>query len=173
MQLSTVGTEPNPKAYVGVVKGTWLDLIEVKGTIPAETPVIIKAAPGAYVFNIINDDIADYSSDFEENDLQGTLEPIPADGLYVLAQPEGEEIGFYKAVSGNIAPCKAYLNYGSDVKGFLFNIDDNATGIKDISDYNDAKNLNNQNDAIFNLAGQRLGKVRKGINIVNGKKVLY
>ena len=166
--LATVGTEPNLKAFAGVVKGEWLDLIEVKGTVPAQTPVVIKAAPGKYVFNITED-----VEPVEENDLLGTLEPIPADGLFVLAQPEGEEIGFYKAVSGNIAPCKAYLNYDSGVKGFLFNFDDKTTGIKDISDYNDAKNLNNQNNAIFNLAGQRLGKVQKGINIVNGKKVLY
>ena len=171
--LATVGTEPNPIAYTGVINNTWLDLNKVGGTIPAQTPVIIKAAPGTYVLNIINDDIADYSSNFEENDLQGTLKPIPADGLFVLAQPEGEEIGFYKAVSGNIAPCKAYIDYGSGVKGFTFNFDDKTTGIKDISDYNNAKNLNNQNGAIFNLAGQRIGKVQKGINIVNGKKVLY
>jgi hypothetical protein len=28
-------------------------------------------------------------------------------------------------------------------------------------------------DAIYNIAGQRLNKVQKGINIINGKKVLY
>ena len=30
-----------------------------------------------------------------------------------------------------------------------------------------------ENDAIYNIAGQRMGKMQKGINIVNGKKVLF
>ena len=29
------------------------------------------------------------------------------------------------------------------------------------------------NDAIYNLAGQRLSRPQKGINIVNGRKILY
>ena len=28
-------------------------------------------------------------------------------------------------------------------------------------------------DIIYNLNGQRLGKVQKGLNIVNGKKVIF
>ena len=37
---------------------------------------------------------------------------------------------------------------------------------------NGMKELNNQSGAIYNLAGQRLNKVQKGINIINGKKIL-
>ncbi|MCR5850812.1 MAG: hypothetical protein K6G92_08895 [Bacteroidaceae bacterium] len=32
--------------------------------------------------------------------------------------------------------------------------------------------IHNDNEAIYNLAGQRLQKMQRGINIVNGKKVL-
>ena len=144
-------------------------LNKVEGAIPEQTPVVLKAAPGTYVLNIT----AEAAPITAENDLKGTLAPISANGLYILAKPEGEEVGFYKASSGNIAATKAYLEVASEVKGFIFNFDDNATGINEISDYNDAKNLNNQSNAIFNLSGQRLNKVQKGINIVNGKKVLY
>ena len=45
------------------------------------------------------------------------------------------------------------------------------TGINDIKDLNDLKNLNDLK--VYNLAGQRLGKVQRGVNIVNGRKVLY
>ena len=31
----------------------------------------------------------------------------------------------------------------------------------------------NEDNAIYNIAGQRLQKMQKGINIVNGKKVLF
>ena len=34
------------------------------------------------------------------------------------------------------------------------------------------KNEESKGEGIFNLAGQRLGKMQKGINIVNGKKVI-
>ena len=32
---------------------------------------------------------------------------------------------------------------------------------------------NNQNATIYNLFGQRMSRMQRGINIVNGKKILY
>ena len=88
-----------------------------------------------------------------------------ADGtMYVLAQPEGEEVGFYLA-TGTIAAGKAYYQSTSGVKAFYFEGND-ATGIDNIEN-------TIENGAIYNIAGQRLNKVQKGINIINGKKVLY
>lgn len=46
--------------------------------------------------------------------------------------------------------------------------EDIIVGVKDLKDSNDLKNLKD----IYNLAGQRLSKTQKGINIVNGRKVL-
>lgn len=45
-------------------------------------------------------------------------------------------------------------------------ITDNPTDLKDL------KELKDLNDAIYNLAGQRLEKAKKGINIIGGKKIL-
>ena len=86
--------------------------------------------------------------------------------MYVLAKPEGADVGFYKASAGSVIPAgKAYYKSTSGVKAFYFNGDD-TTGISDL-------NVNlNANDNIYNLAGQRLQKAQKGINIINGKKVL-
>ena len=61
---------------------------------------------------------------------------------------------------------EAYYSEGAEVKVSLF-IDDEATGIKSISD------SSLKAEEIYNLAGQRVGNLKKGINIVNGKKVLY
>ena len=99
----------------------------------------------------------------EGNDLKGTAEDIEAAGKYVLTQPEGKVIGFYLADQGTIKAGKAYLEGASGIKAFLFN-DDEATGISNVNVI--------ENGAIYNLAGQRLQKMQKGINIINGKKVL-
>jgi hypothetical protein len=48
-------------------------------------------------------------------------------------------------------------------------VDENQTGIESIQ--NSKFKIQNE-DAIYNLAGQRLNKMQKGINIVNGKKIL-
>ncbi len=98
------------------------------------------------------------------NVLKGAKEDIAADGKYVLAQPEGEEVGFYKA-TGTIKAGKAYLENATGVKAFFFAVDD-ATGIANVE-----KAV--EGTVIYNLAGQRINKMQKGINIVNGKKVLY
>ena len=97
------------------------------------------------------------------NELKGTDADTAADGsMYILAKPAGAEVGFYKAF-GTIPAGKAYYQNTSGVKAFFFENDD-ATGINDLNV--------NTNDAIYNLAGQRLQKMQKGINIMNGKKVL-
>ena len=105
-------------------------------------------------------------ANIEGNVLKGTAEEIDAAGKYILAQPEGEPVGFYLANGGKIAAGKAYLEVpaGTEVKAFLFSEDD-ATGIANVE-----KTI--ENGAIYNLAGQRISKMQKGVNIINGKKVL-
>ena len=190
--LGTVGSSGTVTAYTGKINGEWLTLSEVEGTIPALTAVILKGAPGTYAYEVggevgpdgeyleIFDEttvtgdkalVKEWAAPLEDNDLKGTLEPIDAAGKYILAKPEGEEIGFYKAESGTIAAGKAYLEVpeGTEIKGFCFKFgDDGATGIeKTLSD----SPLKGEN--IYNLAGQRISKMQKGINIVNGKKILF
>ena len=45
-------------------------------------------------------------------------------------------------------------------------LSDDATGLSDVSDKSDLS------DGIFNLSGQRLNKAQKGINIIDGKKIV-
>ena len=51
------------------------------------------------------------------------------------------------------------------------NEDEDPDGIS-TNDFNDNVNVNLNNGGIYNLAGQRLSKVQKGLNIINGKKVV-
>ena len=50
--------------------------------------------------------------------------------------------------------------------------EDIANGIKDIKVHNDAKDSKSLK-GIYNLSGQRLSKIQKGVNVMKGKKVLY
>ena len=172
--LSTVGTndmasssETGVKAYSGKINGNYLTLNEINGIVPEKTPVVLKGNPGTYSFLIPKDILG---LPHIENDLEGTLEPIDATGKYVLAQPEGEKIGFYLANEGEIAATKAYIdrasNTGPLVKAFYFN-GDGTTSINSLTPA-----LSEGEGAIYNIAGQRINKLQKGINIVNGKKIL-
>jgi hypothetical protein len=49
----------------------------------------------------------------------------------------------------------------------MLDLDDEATSIQ-----NSKFKIQNEGVSIFNLSGQRLSKPIKGINIINGKKVL-
>lgn len=150
-------------AYAGTISGNgysqWLSLTALEDAVPANTAVILE---GTY-YNKFAQDLPAINI---ANDLKGAAEDIAATGQYVLAKPEGEEVGFYKAETGTIKAGKAYLESAADVKAFYFTEED-ATGIEAMD--NAQMSTNN---AIYNLAGQRISKAQKGINIVNGKKVL-
>lgn len=64
---------------------------------------------------------------------------------------------------------RAAAQQGGQVKGFVINLNgDLPTGVAQM----DGEKLNADDAAIFNLSGQRMSKPQKGVNIVNGKKVL-
>lgn len=145
------------QAYSATVNGTYVSLNEV-ADIPAGSAVILKGTNFATIAKTA-------TSDMSANDLVPST-GITADGTqYVLADNEGTT-GFYKAAPGtNIPAGKAYITGNAAIKAFYF--EGNApTAIKAIPN----ANLNTEN--IYNLAGQRLSKMQKGINIVNGKKIL-
>ncbi|MBO7137630.1 MAG: hypothetical protein J6V92_04100 [Bacteroidaceae bacterium] len=103
------------------------------------------------------------------NVLKGAAEDVEAVGKYVLAKPEGEQVGFYMADTGIIKAGKAYLENGSGIKAFYFNFNgDDATDIKNLNDHNDLNGA-----TWYDLNGRKLsGKpTQKGIYINNGRKI--
>jgi hypothetical protein len=147
------------EAFTGVIDGEYVFLNPVEGNIAAEEPVVLKGAAGIYSFTPALSAIK-----AEVNDLKGAAEDTQATGKYVLAKVD-DRVGFFKADSGIIKAGKAYIEVESAVKAFYFDGDD-ATGISSV------ENVQTENGAIYNLAGQRLSKMQKGINIMNGKKIL-
>lgn len=77
---------------------------------------------------------------------------------------------FKKAKGGNrLAAYRAYMKKEAAAEGakIAFNFDGNIVdGIAAV------ELMNNINEGIYNLNGQRIKKAQKGVNIVNGKKVL-
>ena len=148
-------------AYKAEDKGNYLKLTAISDAIPANEGVILAGAVGSYDFAVTTTDAT-----VDDNALAGTVAAIsrPTDS-YILSTSGGANVGFYKDGASTIPGFKAYLpaSSGTNVKFFSFEDDEDAIN-----------SLFNENgDAeIYNLAGQRINKLQKGVNIVNGKKVL-
>lgn len=163
------------EAYAGVVNGENLSLVAIENKIAASEPVILKLAEGtdAGLFNFMPTTGATPAA---SNSLSGSDGSATGGAnIYALANliPEDETepvVGFYQVNNGVVIPeGKAYLEYtGSNtVKGFTFVFDDeDPTGIEGVQEVQEVQG------AIYNLAGQRIGKMQRGINIVNGKKIM-
>ncbi len=148
-------------AYIAAFDGKYLQLTEVED-VPAGAAVILK---GSYYNKLATT----ATSNVNANELLGTDAEMVSDGTQYCLAKYDDTVGFYRVAKGTAIPAgKAYYQSTSGVKAFYFGNGD-ATGISDV---NVDANLN-ENGAIYNIAGQRLNKVQKGINIINGKKVLY
>ena len=148
-------------AYVATDKGDYLTLTAIDGgIIPANTGVILAGEADTYNFVITTDDGSAGS-----NALTGTVAAIARpDGSYILSNGTSG-VGFYKDGATTIPGFKAYLAAGGGgVKTFRFN---EETAIEALESAKEAGSAN-----IYNLAGQRVTKAKKGIYIVGGRKVV-
>ena len=145
------------QTYKGAVAGSYVKLTEVDD-VPAGSAVVLKGSIFATVATTAQSDMSD-------NDLKAS-DGISADGSqYILAEKEGA-VAFYLAHSGTtIAAGKAYIKSEAGVKAFYFT-EDGTTGISSAL-------VETEGKAIYNLSGQRINKLQKGINIVGGKKILF
>ena len=145
------------QTYKGAVAGSYVKLTEVDD-VPAGSAVVLKGSIFATVATTAQSDMSD-------NDLKAS-DGISADGSqYILAEKEGA-VAFYLAQSGTtIAAGKAYIKSEAGVQAFYFT-EDGTTGISSAL-------VETEGKAIYNLSGQRINKLQKGINIVGGKKILF
>lgn len=155
------------------------------GVIPANTPVLIYFKKKSAKYD--NIDVLEFDSPkhvyiVDEAKVEGTYfdfvgvydfdnyDSYPFDPITI---PAGDYFignnALYKSEGATtIKPFRAYLRAKSaGVKAMLF-IDGVETGIEEIQ----GLEFKAQGSEIYNLAGQRLNKAQKGVNIVNGKKVL-
>ena len=167
-------TSSSINAYIAIAKGdkSGVTFTQVK-KVPANTGVLLYKDGGASEYIPVLDGAA---NDVTGNKfVKGTGATVASDDgenyNYILNKVSSV-VGFYKANDKKVAANRAYISIpkASGIKEF-FSIDfedDDADGIETV----DNRQQTTDDSPIYNLAGQRISKMQKGINIINGKKIL-
>ena len=161
-----------------------LTLKEYTGTEPKNKPYIIEytdeatmpTAENSKVYQLIGYSNGAETTNQQEGWLTGVLQDekcyVP-DGSYILSKLNNK-LGFYQVEGDKVmvaAKYKCYLTINSPgqsaPKALFFEENGTATDITNIFG-----GESNQRIEIYNLAGQRIHSLQKGVNIVNGKKVI-
>lgn len=151
--------------------GTTLTLADA-GDMEANKPYIYKSTVGNK-YTIIGWDKgsrANHENGWLTGSLAGAGASVP-DGSYVLAanKTTGKQAFYLTDGTVTCPQFKCYLTVPggeSATKAFYLDGNGETTGIESIFGGNDEETV------IFDLAGRRLNKLQKGVNIVNGRKVL-
>ena len=156
-------TNAEVTANAATCDGKYVKLAPVT-TVPAGTAVVVKAKEGTYTVPATTNAVLGAT-----NDLVAATTDVTTNGSQYILDKQEEGVGFYKA-TGTIEAGEGYLVISGDagVKGFYPFAADDATGINEVN--GQWSMINGQ--PIYNLAGQRIQKIQKGINIVGGKKIL-
>lgn len=146
-----------------------LTFSDVDGELEAGKPYMVKVPDAITELTATDVEVAEAPTPVTHNGV--TYEGVFTNGY----APEGSYIisnnAFYLVNSKVVL--KAFRGdftvSGAGVKSFDLMLDgDDETAIDDVDG-----NVNGNGQAIYNMAGQKLSKLQKGINIVNGKKVLF
>ena len=139
--------------------------------VPVGEVILVRSDSGKGTYNI---PITKSSAIFTDNLLKvvtaNRLKVPQANTIYCLEEQNSLQ-GFYPKGAGKyLTRGKVYLDLSeSSIRPniILFSPDD-ATGINGVE-----PSISKQGPTIFNLAGQRLNKPQRGLNIINGRKILY
>lgn len=140
------------------------------GKIAAGEGVVLHGEEGTYTFVATTEDVSATAG----NQMVGVTEDTPltsSDNAYMLTRKKDDgSIAFrLLATDYTLGANKAYLKLENNARNLISVVwDENATGIYDLSEKEETGN-----GAIYNLAGQKLTKPQKGINIVNGKLLIH
>ena len=132
--------------------------------VPAGEGVLLKGEAKTYSIPVIA------SAEAIENDFIGVLKEteIAETGIFVLLDGSNG-VGFYKTKSAfTVGAHTAYLpaTAGTGAREFIAIDDNTTTGVNSID--NGQLTIDN----VYNLNGQRVNNAKKGLYIVNGKKVV-
>ena len=157
-------------AYTATDNGETVKLTAIgNGKIAAGEGVVLHGKAGTYTFVATAEDVSATAG----NQMVGVTEKTEltsADNAYMLTRKKDDgSIAFrLLATDYTLGANKAYLKLENNARNLISVVwDDNATGIYDLSEKEEA-----ENGAIYNLAGQKLMRTQKGINIINGKLVI-
>ena len=139
------------------------------------TGMVLCGEPSTtYVVPTINSNMQNYQNNRLHHVIEAT-EVDKTDGYwthYILAKKNGN-VGFYPlSGKGTLKPYSAYLQLHKDAgsRGLVLNFEEEGTptgvGHTEITESTE------MSDAIYDLQGRRIEKPKKGLYIVNGRKVM-
>ena len=156
------------------VSGETINFAQVTGTVKGGTGLILKGGPGEPVTL----HSAASTTTLDGNLLAGTIVNTYAEtGQYFGLKGNAFVPVAESTVPAGKALLPAYLIDNNEVKALNFVFEDDATGISLMEDGRSQMEdgvIYKQGSTIVNLAGQRLdnSQLKRGIYIVNGKKIL-
>lgn len=145
-------------------------------TLPKATAVILRGKPGKYNLDTSTEEgITDSNNQLKGSDTKANTTGNDGDCFYMLANKDGEGVGFYWGAENGVAflngEHKAYLaipmtdTYGSAAKPCYVFAEDAATAIG-------KTNGNETKPASYTLDGRLCPRGTKGIVISNGRKTI-
>ena len=152
------------RAYtVTDVEGRVLMMEEITdGVLPANTGVVIQAAPGIYHFTPVA------SAGTAHSILVGVTaaaSPMAGRKYYQLGM-DGEFVGFYPFTGSKLTPYAAYLQRSADDEVEFYITDTFPTALEKIIVPGQGTT-----DTYYDLSGRRVSHPRRGVYIKGGKKV--
>ena len=170
-----IAKEEKACAYTATVGDDMITLHKLGKVIPKGTAVIIANENND--ISMTRDDVsaAEYKV---KNDLHGvdlatprtTLTANDAQTLFMLSN-KNDHFGFHKFGGANVPARKAFFSVSSSEKARSFGMvfdEGTPTGVG----HTEITESTEMTDAIFDLQGRRIEKPKKGLYIVNGKKVV-
>lgn len=168
-----IADDENACAYTATFGDDMITLHKLGKMIPKDKAVIIVGEDNS--ISMTRDDVsaAEYSV---KNDLHGvdvptartTLTSDDTKTLYMLSN-KNSHFGFHQYGGTNVPARKAYFTVSSSANASLFNIvfDDDASAIKSVNGEEFTVN-----GSVYDLQGRKVENPKKGLYIVNGKKVV-
>lgn len=149
------------------ISGSTITFEQIDGAVAAGTGVLLKGTASASINIPV---VASGSSLSATNKLTGitAATAVTADQYYGLSGNTFKKVNAGTVPAGKALLPASEVSAGVKAFKFVFEGEDDADGINAVNGEGFKVN-----GPIYNLAGQRINKLQKGINIVNGKKVLY
>lgn len=167
--------DDNTNVYMAVEKDNGEDAVILGNRtgkkVPKGSPVILHSdavqEDGTYLISMTKDSTP-YVYEGNDNLLRASVTGTPVDA-YRLGYRAGEAngIAFYSWSVDNPSAGIVYLELSdSNTAKIGLEMENSATGVSSVC------NNDNEEVIIFNINGQRLNVPQKGLNIINGKKVI-
>lgn len=152
---------------------TMQEIAQAGDIIAKGTPVVVKAAAGDHVLGITMTGAGAKSSlagsALRGNLVAGTLAQEAGSTKFLLSKPEGQDLGFLRLTASDVTKanyCWMELTDATPANFITMNFN-GGTAIDDV-----LTQPTDKSHLIYNIGGQRLRSTQRGVNIVDGKKVL-